>query len=159
MAFYPQNLSNAFEFLPSLGASGGVITIWKSRFFTGFLTFRNEFGISMDFKSLNNDASWILTNVYGPCTPEGKRIFVHWLKNIQMPEDWDWLIVEDFIFYRSPDNRNKHGGDIQEMFLFNEAINAQGWVELSFHERKFTWTNKQESLLLERVDLFFSSIS
>ena len=76
-----------------------------------------------------------------------------------MPEDWDWLIVEDFNLYRSPDNRNKHGGDIQEMFLFNEAINAQGWVELSFHERKFTWTNKQESLLLERVDLFFSSIS
>ena len=33
LAFYPQNLSNAFEFLPSLGASGGVITIWKSRFF------------------------------------------------------------------------------------------------------------------------------
>lgn len=24
---------DAFEFLPSVGASGGVITIWKSRFF------------------------------------------------------------------------------------------------------------------------------
>lgn len=61
---------DAFEFLPSNGASGGVITVWKSRLFEGNLLFRNEFGISIDFKSLLNGATWILTYVYGPCTPD-----------------------------------------------------------------------------------------
>lgn len=36
---------------------------------------------------MHNEAIWILTNVYGPCTAEGKRIFAHSLKNIEMPED------------------------------------------------------------------------
>lgn len=45
------------------------------------------------------------------------------------------------------------------MFLFNEVISAQGWIELPFHGRKFTWTNKQESPLLERLDWFFASVS
>jgi hypothetical protein len=38
---------DAFEFLPSVGASGGVNTIWKSTFFSGTLVLRNEFGISI----------------------------------------------------------------------------------------------------------------
>lgn len=87
---------DAFEFLPSIGASGGVITIWKSRFFDGNLIYSNEFGISVEFKSTLDYATWILTNAYGTCTSEGKRNFVHWLKNIQMPDDREWLIVGDF---------------------------------------------------------------
>jgi len=76
-----------------------------------------------------------------------------------MPDDCDWLVVGDFNLYRNQENRNKPGGDLQEMFLFNEAISAQGWVELPFHRRKFTWTNKQDSPLLERLNWFFCSVS
>jgi hypothetical protein len=72
----------------------------------------------------------MLTNIYAPCTTEGKREFAHWLKNIQMPDHVDWLLVEDFNLMRSPGNRNKHGGDISEMFIFNEAISALRLVEL-----------------------------
>ena len=113
-----------------MGASGGLITIWKSAYFEGHLAFHNSFSLSVDFRSLHNNAEWLLTNIFGPCTDEGKLSFVDWLKNIAMPEEVDWLLVGDFNLMRSPANRNKHGGDINQMLLFNEAISALGIVEL-----------------------------
>jgi len=45
------------------------------------------------------------------------------------------------------------------MLLFNEAISALGLVELPLYGKKFTWSNKQQPPLLERLDWFFSSLS
>jgi len=45
------------------------------------------------------------------------------------------------------------------MFLFNEAIDKLGLIELPLHGRHFTWTNKQFPPLLERLDWFFTSAS
>jgi hypothetical protein len=101
----------------------------------------------------------MLSNVYGPCTSEGKRDFLLWIKDIDMHDDMDWLVVGDFNIMRYPSNRNRPGGDLQEMLLFNEAISAQGWVELPLQGRKFTWSNKQDPPLLERLDWFFTSNS
>lgn len=113
----------------------------------------------MEFQSLHDNTEWILTNVYGPCTPEGKLSFLHWLKRIQMPDEVDWLVVGDFNLLRNPGNRNRPGGNLQDMLLFNEAISAQGWVELPLQGRKYTWSNKQNPPLLERLDWFFTSNS
>jgi hypothetical protein len=67
--------------------------------------------------------------------------------------------VGDFNLIRGPENMNKSGGDVSFMLLFNEAISAQGWAEIPLQGRKFTWSNKQQSPLLERLDWFFSSCS
>jgi len=45
------------------------------------------------------------------------------------------------------------------MLLFNEAMSALGLVELPLYGKKFTWTNKQPSPLLERLNWFFTSSS
>lgn len=124
---------DAFEFLPSVGASGGLIIIWKSAQLIGSLAFSNHFAISVEFQSKYDQTEWVLTNVYGPCTPEGKLLFMDWLKYIQMLDDIDWLIVGDFNLIRDQSNRNRPGGDITEMLLFNELISAQGWVEIPLH--------------------------
>ena len=76
-----------------------------------------------------------------------------------MPEQVDWLILGDFNLLRSPADRNKPGGDANDMLLFNEAISALGLVELPLYGKKFTWSNKQQPPLLERLDWFFSSLS
>jgi len=76
-----------------------------------------------------------------------------------MPEEVSWLIVGDFNLIRRPEDRNREGGDIQEMFLFNEAIGSLGLIEIPLHGRRFTWTNKQTEPLLERFDWFFSLAS
>jgi hypothetical protein len=38
---------------------------------------------------------WILINIYGPCQSERKASFLEWFSNIDMPNDADWLIMED----------------------------------------------------------------
>lgn len=113
---------DSFECLPSVGASGGILIAWKSTLFREELLFSNEFAQSVEFISLHNDARWILTCVYGPCTADRKRTFIEWFKDIQMPGDVDWIIMGDFNLIRSPDNRNKPGGNLSEMFMFNDAI-------------------------------------
>lgn len=65
----------------------------------------------------------------------------------------------DFNLIRRPEDRNREGADPNEMFAFNEAINKLGLVELPLYGRHFTWTNKQFSPLLKRLDWFFTSNS
>lgn len=84
---------------------------------------------------------------------------MQWLKHIQMPDHVDWLVVGDFNLMRDPDNINRPGGDASEMRMFNNAISALRLIEIPLHGRKFTWTNKQDPPLLERLDWFFTSNS
>lgn len=69
-----------------------------------------------------------------------------------MPDSIDWLILGDFNLYRHPDDRNKPRAYINEMYMFNEAINKLGLIELQLRGKRFTWTNKQHPPLLERLD-------
>ena len=46
--------------------------------------------------------------------------------------------------------------DVSEMLLFNEAISALGVVELPLQGKQFTWSNKEQPPLLERLDWFFT---
>jgi hypothetical protein len=74
----------------------------------------------------------------GPLCQLQKIAFLDSLKNVDVPADVDWLVVGDFNLIRNPSNRNRPGGNLQDMFMFNEAISAQGWVELPLRRRKFT---------------------
>ena len=154
----PASFDN-FVYVPSRGASGGMLVSWKGVFFEGTLVFQKDFAMSVEFKSLHTGNYWMLTNIYAPCTPKGKREFCDWFKNIQMPDEHDWLIVGDFNLMRAPENRNRPGGDVSEMLLFNEAISYLGLIEIPLHGKHFTWSNKQQPPLLERIDWFFTSIS
>jgi hypothetical protein len=46
---------------------------------------------------------------------------------------------------------------VNDMFLFNEIIGHLGLLELQLKGRKFTWSNKQNTPLLEQLDWFFTS--
>jgi hypothetical protein len=76
---------------------------------------------------------------------------------IVMPDDISWLVLGDFNLIRSREDRNNPGGNVQDMLAFNEAISSLRLVELLLRGCKYTWTNKQQNPLLERLDRFFSS--
>ena len=65
-----------FEFLPSVGASRGILTVWKSHLFHGHRVFSNDFCLPVDFTSKHNDLTCVLTNIYAKCTPPGKQILL-----------------------------------------------------------------------------------
>jgi exonuclease III len=114
----PQHF-DSFTFKPSQGASGGILVCWNGRIFNGLEIFQNEIAIIVEFSSNYNREAWLLTTVYAPCTPNGKRAFLNWFKNIQIPDDREWLVIGDFNLIRRPEDRNK-------VFLFNEVINTLG---------------------------------
>lgn len=58
---------------------------------------------------------------------------------------------------RNQSNRNKPGGSVQEMMAFNEAISRLGLTEIPLKGAKYTWSNKLQNPLLERIDWFFTS--
>lgn len=65
---------DSFEFLPSIGASGGCITIWQSNKLNGAPAFMNEYSLAVEFISLQSGQKWILSNIYAPCEPVDTKI-------------------------------------------------------------------------------------
>jgi mannosylglycoprotein endo-beta-mannosidase len=95
--------------------------------------------------------------VYGPCRGIERDNFVSWLYDLNIPPTANWLILGDFNFVRSHENRNRGGGDINDMFLFNEVIGHLGLLDLPLKGRNYTWSNMQKNPLLEQLDWFFTS--
>jgi hypothetical protein len=60
-----------------------------------------------------------------------------------------WILLGDFNFVRSTENRNREGGNIDDMMKFNEIISKQALVELPLKGRMYTWSSMQEQPLLE----------
>ena len=142
-----------------MGASGGLITIWNSSLLSGTLVEVQRYGIVVDFISVHNSEKWRLVNVYGPCQGEERAHFVSWLYNFNIDILDNWLILGDFNFIRSSDNRSRGTGDLNDMFLFNDVIGHLGLIELPIKGRSFTWSNMQADPLLVQLDWFFTSVN
>jgi hypothetical protein len=97
-------------------------------------------------------------NIYGPCDGDNRDVFIKWLFDLSIPDDEDWLIMGDFNFIRSPTNRNKSGGNVNDMLIFNDFIREQHLTEMPIKGRKFTWSNMQDNPLLEQLDWCFTSM-
>src|SRR3954471_1261013 len=106
---------------------------------------------------MHNVESWTLVNVYVPCEQQSRDNFVDWLYHLSILFDANWMVLGDFNFIRSMENRNLPGGDMNDMFIFNEIIGHLGLLELPLKGRRFTWSNMQDNPLLEQLDWFFTS--
>lgn len=141
-----------FAFIPSDGASGGIVTIWNSSVFDGALTITESFALGVTFTSKTSAHTWTLLNIYGPCRGEDRIRFTKWLFELDIPNSQDWLLLGDFNYFRSPDNRNKPGGSTNDMFTFNDFIREQHLIEIPVKGHCYTWSNMQQDPLLEQLD-------
>jgi hypothetical protein len=82
----------------------------------------NNLSITTKYTSKHNAESWKFTTVYGPCQGEDREHFVDWLFNLSTDAEDDWLLIGDFNFYRSAEDRNRPGGCFNDMNTFNEII-------------------------------------
>jgi hypothetical protein len=146
-----------FDYVPSTGASGGILVVWNSSVFGGIVVDKQSFGITVQITSVHNGDVWFLTNVYGPCDDPARTAFINWFKAHEIPNSINWIFLGDFNFYRSLNNRNRLGGNLADTLLFNEAIGHLGLIELPLKGRAYTWSNMQSDPLLEQLDWFFTS--
>jgi hypothetical protein len=66
-------------------------------------------------------------------------------------------IYGGFNLIRSPENRNRGGGDNNNMLLFNSIIQHLDLEEIPLKGRAFSWSNMQLDPLLEKLDWIFTS--
>ena len=65
-----------FVYVPSNGASGGLIVIWNSSIFSGMVMHCEPFALSVYFTSTQSAQSRTLVNIYEPCTGELRDVYV-----------------------------------------------------------------------------------
>jgi hypothetical protein len=146
--FAPRHF-DCFDFVPAVGASGGLLTLWASSSFRGSVIEKETFCVTVNFFSLHNGDNWTLSNICGPCVEPDRSIFVVWFTNCDVNDSINWLFLGDFNFYRSVVNRNKSGRNIADTLIFNDAIGHLGLIELPIKGRAFTCCNMQLDPLLE----------
>ena len=133
---------------PSIGSSGGLIIIWNSHFFRGQQISISRYHITVEFSCNISGHIWYLTNVYGPNQPDERSLFINWLLNLDSSPMDNWIIMGDFNLVRGPENRNRPGGDVNNMIAFNRLISHHDLVEIPLKGRAFTWSNMQNPPLL-----------
>ena len=148
-----------YDYVPSIGSSGGLLVLWASSMFDGSVLEKHQFAITLAFTSAHSLETWKLSTVYGPCIEPARGLFIDWLKNMQIQDTDNWMILGDFNFYRSTENRNRPGGNISNTFLFNDAIGEAGLIELPLKGRSYTWSIMQQNPLMEQLDWFFTSVN
>ena len=98
-----------FAYIPSRGASGGLLAVWNSSIFSGTVIVQEDFALGVQFTSTLSAQAWSLYNIYGPCTGPARETFTQWLYNREIQADADCLFLGDFNYIRGPENRNKPG--------------------------------------------------
>jgi endonuclease/exonuclease/phosphatase family metal-dependent hydrolase len=68
-----------------------------------------------------------------------------------------WIIMGDFNMIRSNTDRNRPGGNTNNMLRFNSIIQEHDLKEIPLKGRNYTWSNMQDTPLLEKLDWIFTS--
>lgn len=127
-----------FVFTPSVGASGGILVAWNGSLFEGSVLEIHPFAISLCFSSRMELNIWNLVTVYGPCVDPARSLFICWPRSLDIQEGENWILLGDFNFYRSLENRNKGGGNFQDTLVFSDVIDHLGLVELPLKGSSYT---------------------
>jgi hypothetical protein len=98
--------------------------------FEGEVILINSYMITVKFKSLLSCQLFHVTNIYSPAAAADKPSFISWLYNFDTSNIEDWIILGDFNLIRSSDNRNRSGGNSNEMLLFNDLIQHLNLVDI-----------------------------
>ena len=90
--FLPRRFDK-FDFVPSIGALGGILVAWISNHFVGSILEKRQYGLTINFTSVVNLVTWKLTIVYGPCQDPLRTDFVTWLRDHIVHDDDNWIFL------------------------------------------------------------------
>lgn len=113
----------------------------------------------MKFTDWNSRKIFHHTNIYGPAATAERAFFISWLYKFDTTGVEVWILMGDFNLIRSPENRSRPGGNVNEMMLFNDLIHHLDLVDIAFEGRAYSWSKMQDNPLLEKLDWVFTSSS
>lgn len=149
------NIPFSWHFLPANRTAGGILVGLNSDIFNVTVGELLKFSISLMLQEKKTGFSWKLVVVYGSPYEEGKQEFIDELHTIMQSWRGPMMLGGDFNLIRSSSDKNNSNINYRWVDAFNEWIDKWGLVELNPTNRKYTWTNNQENLVLAKLDRIF----
>jgi hypothetical protein len=146
-------------YVPSVGRSGGIITVWDSSVFSGAEVFHNMCALIVEFHATKSDDYWTLTNIYAHCTDNEQLQFLQWMHNIHIPLDENYMMVGDFNLIRSSKIETGLVVTSMECFCSMRLLVILAWLISLLKGESTLGTTCRTLPLLQRLDWFFSSLA
>lgn len=118
-----------WSFIPSLGSSGGILSIWDSNRFTKEDERKGYNNLSTLFVNKANGFKWAITNIYSPCDYYARAEFLEDLEEVRHWWAGPILFEGDFNAVRSDDERNRGEADSRNSGFLNNFILQQELVD------------------------------
>lgn len=91
------NTELGWEMQASIENSGGMVTVWDSKIITCLGVLKWRYSLCCKLKWVSSGEEFILCNIYGPQTLEGKQSLLENLENtMRGREDEKILLIGDF---------------------------------------------------------------
>ncbi len=140
------------------GASGGIITCWRSTLFSSSEVIVRRFSLTVRFHCATSRRAFYVTNVYGPPTWEGKEEFCTELANLRQVCKGPWVVCGDFNLTRAPSERSGGRCNGRLMSMFSDLLDCLELIDLPLGNQSFTWSNLQSAPSLAKRDRFLVSL-
>ncbi|KAE8819988.1 hypothetical protein D1007_02170 [Hordeum vulgare] len=157
ISFLPSNLRN-FHYIPATGTAGGIVTAWDDGLLLCTKFLASDFFLSCWFESRLDDTKFVITNVYGPCDCAPKPTFLQSLLDVKHQINGPWSIIGDFNITLRPSDKSTSNFNQSEANLFSSTINSLQLQDMPLLDRRFTWSNQQQSPTLVRLDRAFAIV-
>ena len=148
-----------FSYQPSVGASGGLITMWNRTEIEVVSSFSMDHVLGTQGFFVQSGEKFTLLNVYAPC--DASRQHVLWLNisaRLATLRDDNVCVCGDFNVVRYAEERRSVGGVVNSVgsARFNDMIDDNILVDLPLRGRKFTWY-RGDGRSMSRIDRFLLS--
>ena len=146
-----------WNFLPSQGASGGILIGWNTTIGSMLDDFKGSYSLSIKFRNLLDNYEWWLTRVYGPCVSSLKGHFIDELRHIHSIVGHHWVLGGDFNVTRFNFEHSSRSNVSPSMTNFNNFITLVNLIDLSPNNYLYTWSNFQKIATMVKLDRFLIS--
>lgn len=161
-AFLPATHTTNIAFVPSDGASGGLMTAWDGRLLECIHVQVTSRTLDTVLELRATGHRVVLLNGYGPCSSiADKATFLQDLQAL-VSQMWEGdtlprAILGDFNLIRHVDECSNDNFDAASAAIFNDIIRCLALQDLPLTDQKFTWSNRQRLPILAKLDRFLVS--
>lgn len=132
---------SSFEYLPSLGTSGGILIACRTPVVSCSLVHRGVYSISVMLSFEQQPDAWCLTGVYGPQADADKVEFLDELRSIRNSVSGPWMVAGDFNLILDASDKNNLNLNRRNMGRFRRFVDDMELKDVHLNGRLFTWSN------------------
>lgn len=142
----------SFAYLPSVGASGGILVACKGPEVCCTVMNSGRFSVTVNIAVEATNEQWVLTTVYGPQPDTDKIKFLAELRSIHALLTGPWIIVGDFNLLLHASDKNNVNINQRNLGRFRRFVVDLQLKDIFLHGRRYTWSNERSTPTTERLD-------